>query len=111
MGFEAAGAQGAVTDLIAGVENGGTVIIVGVFEENPVVNMGFLGEHELNVLGSMMYRQEDYEEAVRFIAEGRIKTTPLITSHFAFEEYLNAYKFIEKEGDRSLKVMIDVSDN
>ena len=111
VGFEAAGAQGAVTDLIAGVENGGTIIIVGVFEENPVVNMGFLGEHELNVLGSMMYRQEDYEEAVRFIAEGRILTTPLITSHFPFEEYLAAYKFIEKQGDKSLKVMIDVSEN
>jgi 2-desacetyl-2-hydroxyethyl bacteriochlorophyllide A dehydrogenase len=111
VGIEAAGAQGAVTDLIAGVENGGTVIIVGVFEENPVVNMGFLGEHELNVLGSMMYRQEDYEEAVRFIAEGRIQTKPLITSHFPFDQYLDAYHFIEKEGHMSLKVMIDVADN
>lgn len=111
VGFEAAGAQGAVTDLIAGVENGGTVIIVGVFEQNPVVNMGFLGEHELNVLGSMMYLHEDYEEAVQFIAEERIQTTPLITSRFAFSDYLNAYKFIEKQGDRSLKVMIDVSSN
>lgn len=111
VGIEAAGAQGAVTDLIAGVENGGTVIIVGVFEENPVVNMGFLGEHELNVLGSMMYLHEDYEEAVRFIAEGRIQTTPLITSHFPFDQYLDAYHFIEKEGHKSLKVMIDVADN
>jgi L-iditol 2-dehydrogenase/threonine 3-dehydrogenase len=111
VGIEAAGAQGAVTDLIAGVENGGTVIIVGVFEENPVVNMGFLGEHELNVLGSMMYRHEDYEEAVHFIADGRIQTTPLITSHFPFDKYLDAYHFIEKEGHKSLKVMIDVADN
>jgi len=111
VGFEAAGAQGAVTDLIAGVENGGTVIIVGVFEDNPVVNMGFLGEHELNVLGSMMYRQEDYEEAVRFIVEEKIITAPLITSRFSFDDYLDAYHFIEKEGHKSLKVMIDVSGN
>lgn len=111
VGIEAAGAQGAVTDLIGGVENGGTIIIVGVFEENPVVNMGFLGEHELNVLGSMMYRHEDYEEAVTFIAENRIRTTPLITSRFPFDQYLAAYRFIEKEGHQSLKVMIDVSDN
>lgn len=111
VGIEAAGAQGAVTDLIAGVENGGTVIIVGVFEENPVVNMGFLGEHELNVLGSMMYRHEDYEEAVAFIAGGRLITTPLITSRFSFDEYLDAYHFIEKEGDKSLKVMIALTEN
>lgn len=111
VGFEAAGAQGAVTDLIAGVENGGTVIIVGVFEENPVVNMGFLGEQELNVLGSMMYKHEDYQEAVQFIAEGRIKTAPLIASNFGFDQYLDAFHFIEKQGDKSLKVMINVSDN
>ena len=111
VGFEAAGAQGAVTDLIGVIENGGTVIIVGVFEENPVVNMGFLGEHELNVVGSMMYRHEDYEEAVQFISENRIQTMPLITSRFSFNQYLEAYHFIEKQGDKSLKVMIDVSDN
>jgi 2-desacetyl-2-hydroxyethyl bacteriochlorophyllide A dehydrogenase len=111
VGFEAAGAQGAVTDLIGGIENGGTVIIVGVFEKNPVVHMGFLGEHELNVLGSMMYRHEDYEEAVKYIADGKIKTAPLITSHFNFEQYLDAYHFIEKEGHKSLKVIINVSGN
>jgi len=111
VGIEAAGAQGAVTDLIAGIENGGTVVIVGVFEENPVVNMGFLGEHELTVLGSMMYRHEDYEEAVRFIADGRLKTAPLITSRFPFENYLDAYHFIEQQGDRSLKVMIELTQN
>lgn len=111
VGFEAAGAQGAVTDLIGGVENGGTVIIVGVFEKNPVVHMGFLGEHELNVLGSMMYRQEDYEEAVQFISEQKIKTTPLITSHFNFDQYLDAYHFIDKQGDKSLKVMINLTEN
>lgn len=34
VGFEAAGTQGAVTDLVGTVENGGTVIIIGVFEQN-----------------------------------------------------------------------------
>lgn len=109
VGIEAAGAQGAVTDLIGAIEKGGTVIIVGVFEENPVVNMGFLGEHELNVLGSMMYRHEDYEEAVRFIAEGKLTTEPLITSRFPFEKYLEAYHYIEEQKDKSLKVMIDMA--
>lgn len=109
VGIEAAGAQGAVTDLIGEIEKGGTVIIVGVFEENPVVNMGFLGEHELNVLGSMMYRHEDYEEAVHFIAEGKLITEPLITSRFSFDQYLKAYHYIEEQKDRSLKVMIELN--
>jgi L-iditol 2-dehydrogenase/threonine 3-dehydrogenase len=111
VGFEAVGAQPALTDLIAGVENGGTVIIIGVYVQNPVVNMGFLGEHELNVLGSMMYRHEDYLEAVEMVATGAIKTAPMITQHFAFEQYHDAYKFIEGHSDQAVKVMIDVAEN
>ena len=108
--FEAVGAQAALTDLIAGVENGGTVIIIGVYVNNPVVNMGFLGEHELNVLGSMMYRHEDYLEAIDLIARGAIKTAPIITQHFPFEQYHDAYKFIENHTDQAVKVIIDITD-
>jgi L-iditol 2-dehydrogenase/threonine 3-dehydrogenase len=111
VGFEAVGAQPALTELIANVENGGTVIIIGVYVQNPVVNMGFLGEHELNVLGSMMYRHEDYLEAVDLVSKGVIKTAPLITRHFPFEQYHDAYKFIESHADQALKVMIDVAEN
>lgn len=107
--FEAVGVQSALTEVIENIENGGTVIIIGVYTKNPVVNMGFLGEHELNVLGSMMYRHEDYEEAVDFISKGKIKTAPLITHHFPLEQYHEAYKFIEKHNDKAVKVMIDVA--
>ena len=108
--FEAVGAQSALTDLIAGVENGGTVIIIGVYVQNPVVNMGFLGEHELTVLGSMMYRHEDYLEAVDWVSKGKIKTWPLITHYFSLDEYHNAYKFIESNADQAVKVMIEVTE-
>ncbi len=108
VGFEAAGVQQSLDVLMAHVEKGGDIVILGVYSENPTVNMYFLGEHELNVFGSMMYRKEDYEEAVKMIDAGKIKTTPLISRHFSFEEYLDAYKYIEKQGDRTMKVMIDL---
>lgn len=109
--FKAVGAQVALTEVIENIENGGTVIIIGVYVQNPIVNMGFLGEHELNVLGSLMYRHEDYLESVDFVSKGIIKTAPLITQHFPFEKYHDAYKFIEKNTDQAVKVMIDIIDN
>jgi 2-desacetyl-2-hydroxyethyl bacteriochlorophyllide A dehydrogenase len=108
VGFEAAGMQASLDVLIKHVEKGGGVIILGVYEENPVVNMYYLGEHELNVFGSMMYRLKDYEAAAEMIASGMIVTDPIFTRSFPFEEYHDAYRFIEKEGDRSMKVMIDL---
>jgi len=108
VGFEAAGVEPSLAALMANVEKGGDIVILGVYSENPRVNMYFLGEHELNVFGSMMYRKEDYEEAVRMIDSGKIKTAPLISKHFSFEAYMDAYQYIENQGDKSMKVLIDL---
>jgi L-iditol 2-dehydrogenase/threonine 3-dehydrogenase len=107
-GFEAAGVPSTIEDLIKYIEKGSEIIILGVFEENPRINMGFVGEHELKLIGSLMYRHEDYEEAVEYISKGKIITEPLVTKHFPFESYSEAYAFIEEKGDRTMKVMIDL---
>lgn len=108
VGFEAAGVQSSLNVLIQFVEKGGDIVILGVYSRNPVVNMFYLGEHELNVYGSMMYRHEDYETAVEMISSGKIMTSPLLTNSFPFDKYHVAYKFIERQGDKCMKVMIDL---
>ena len=108
IGLEAAGVQSSLDVLMANVEKGGDVVIIGVYSKNPVVNMYYLGEHELNVFGSMMYKHEDYLEAVDLIADGKIKLDPLISKHFPFERFLDAYKFIEEQGNKIMKVIIDL---
>jgi len=108
VGFEAAGVQSSLDALMQFVEKGGDIVILGVYSQNPVVNMFYLGEHELNVFGSMMYRQEDYEAAVELISSGKIITSPLLTKSYPFSQYNDAYQFIETQADRSMKVMIDL---
>jgi 2-desacetyl-2-hydroxyethyl bacteriochlorophyllide A dehydrogenase len=108
IGFEAAGAQSSLDVLMQFVEKGGQVVILGVYSQNPIVNMYYLGEHELNVFGSMMYLHEDYEAAVEMISSGKIITAPLISRSFPFKSYIDAYKFIEEQGDKSMKVMIEL---
>ena len=108
VGFEAAGAQSSLDVLMQFVEKGGDVVILGVYSKNPVVNMFYLGEHELNVFGSMMYRHEDYEAAVEMISSGKIITGPLLTASFPFKQYNEAYQFIEEQRDKSMKVLIEL---
>jgi L-iditol 2-dehydrogenase/threonine 3-dehydrogenase len=95
-------------DLIRLIEKGGEIVVLGVFDRDPRINMGYVGEHELKLIGSLMYKHEDYREAVDFIANGSIATDPLVTRHFPFEEYGEAYEYIERQEDKSLKVMIDL---
>ena len=108
IGFECVGAEIALQNLVNFIEKGSRIVVVGVYSEFPRVNYGFVGEHELTLIGTLMYKHEDYEEAIRLLDKGLIKTDKLITNHFPFEEYSEAYKFIDKQGDRTLKVMIDL---
>jgi len=81
-GFEAAGAQGSLDLLMKNVEKGGEIAIIGVYARNPVVNMYYLGEHELRLTGTLMYKHEDYLEAVDAIADGTVMLDPLISAYF-----------------------------
>lgn len=49
-----------------------------------------------------------FEQAVEWIAEGLMVTEPLITSHFPFDKFAEAYQYIEEQGETTLKVVIDV---
>lgn len=106
--LEAAGAEPALTAAVDNVEKGGRVVILGVFGQPPKINMAKVCEHEISVVGSMMYKHEDYLEAAKMIAAGKVVTEPLVTKHFPFEQYSQAYKYIDAEGDKTMKVMIDL---
>lgn len=108
VGFEAAGVQASLDMLLQYIEKGSEVVIIGVYSENPRINMYYLGEHELKVIGSMMYRHEDYLEAVDAVALDKIILDPLVTNHFPFEQYDEAYQFIARQKDKTMKVIIDL---
>jgi len=106
--FEAAGAEASMDEAVENIGKGGTIVVVAVFGEKPRIDMSVVGDRELSLVGTLMYKHEDYEHAVQLVTEGRVQLAPLVTRHFPFEDYARAYEFIDREGDRSLKVMIDV---
>lgn len=87
---------------------GSTIVVVGVFGDRPQIDLGLVQDHELQLLGSLMYRREDYEDAIRCLAEGGIVTGPMLTRSFPFRRYPEAYSFIEANRDQVIKVMIDL---
>lgn len=106
--FDCAGVQDTISAAVNTVNKGGTIVVVAVYEEIPRVDLAIVGDRELSIVGTLMYQYADYEEAVRRIASGDISTRPLETKHFPFAEYSAAYKFIDEEGPRSMKVFIDL---
>ena len=106
--FEAVGIEATINDAIHSVNKGGEIILVGVFGEKPKVDLAILGDREINIISSMMYKHEDFEKAIDLISSNHINPLPLVTKHFPFEEYIDAYNYIDEQGDKTLKVIIDL---
>lgn len=108
VGFEVAGVESSIRSLMETIEKGSTIVVVAVFAKDPELSMFYLGEHELTLVGTMMYRHEDYLKAVECISEGSVNLKPLISNRFSFEQYDEAYKFIDNSNGTSMKTIIEL---
>ncbi|WP_425395381.1 zinc-dependent alcohol dehydrogenase [Aeoliella sp.] len=109
VGFECVGVEPTLSALVENASKGGTIVVVGVFAEKPRVDVGLVQDRELRLLGSLMYKREDYEQAIDLIERSQISTKPLETTHFTLDQFADAYRYIEEHGERSMKVFIDVN--
>lgn len=106
--YDCAGNNTTIQQSIQFARKGSTIILVAVFEKPATVDLAVLNDHELDLSTSMMYRTEDYLEAIRLVREQKVLLAPLISKHFAFCDYLKAYEYIDENRENTMKVMIDV---
>ncbi len=108
--LECVGAQATIAQAVSVARKGTDIIVVGVFGEKPVVDLGTVQDRELRLAGTLMYREPDWRRAIELIGRGKVALDPLITDHFPFAEYKKAYEHIEAHRDRAVKVMIVVEE-
>lgn len=106
--LECVGAQATIDQAIKIARKGTEIIVVGVFGEKPSVDIGLVQDKELRLIGTLMYREADYHTAIQLIRSGKVNLKPLMSKHFPFRDYGKAYKFIEQNRDRTMKVFIDL---
>lgn len=106
--YDCAGNNTTIGQAIRYARKGSKLVLVAVFAGMATVDLAVLNDHELDLDTSMMYRHEDYLDAIRFVQEGKIRLKPLMTKHFAFRDYLSAYRYIDANRESTMKVLIDV---
>lgn len=106
--YECAGSDITMDQAIQNGRKGSTIILVAVFGKTAHVDLAKLNDSEIDLNTSMMYRHEDYVDAIRFVKEGRIQLKPLMSRRFAFMDYLKAYEYIDNNRESTMKVLIDV---
>lgn len=106
--FDCAGNDITMGQAIRYARKGSTIILVAVYAGMANVDLAVLNDHELDLNTTMMYRHEDYVEAIRLIGERKIHLQPLMSRVFPFREYQQAYAFIDANRETCMKILIDV---
>jgi len=106
--LECVGAEQTLEQAIRLARKGTDIVVVGVFGKKPALDIGLVQDKELRLIGTLMYKAEDYRTAIDLVRSGRVNLKPLMTTHFPFADYAKAYKYIEKNKDRTMKVFIDL---
>jgi len=106
--YDCAGNDITMGQAIKNARKGSVIILVAVFGKMANVDLAVLNDHELDLNTTMMYRHEDYVDAIRLVGDGKIQLKPLMSQHFSFEQYRDAYEYIDKNRETSMKVLIDI---
>lgn len=105
--FECVGVAPTVNQGIELTIKGGNVVILGVFEEHAMVNMGLVQDKELNIIGTLMYTREDYREAIRIIGQNP-HIDRLITHRFPLQEVEQGFAVLRNQPDEAIKVVLEI---
>lgn len=103
--FECTGVPALAHVAIEQVKAGGTVVVLALYDDPVTFDPTVLVQKEIRLQGSIAYTESDFADAVALIAEGAIKTSPLITQVLALSEIGEAFE-VQLQKDRSLKVLV-----
>ena len=106
--YDCAGNDVTMGQAIQNARKGSVIMLIAVYAGMANVDLAKLNDSELDLKTSMMYRHEDYLDAIRIVDEGLVNLAPLISKHFSFADYQKAYEFIDQNRERTMKVLIDM---
>lgn len=106
--IECAGAEAALADCLGAAVRGGTVVVVGLGDQEryavPMLDLAF---KELDLKGIFRY-VHTYPAALEAIASGAIDVEAMITHRFPFDDLLTGFSYAEEGTDGAVKVMVEL---
>ena len=108
--YDCAGNNITMGQAIKYARKGSVIVLVAVFAGMAEVDLAVANDHELDIKSTMMYRHDDYIDAIKLVNDKKVDLETLVTKQFPFEQYLDAYKFIDEHREEAMKIIINVQE-
>lgn len=108
--YDCAGTDVTIGQAIRYASAGSRIVLVGVYKGWAKVDLAALADKELKLYTTLMYRNEDYLDAIGLIDEKKVNLDAMITGRFPFKKYEEAYRCLQENRDRMIKAMIEVGE-
>ncbi|MEZ0110599.1 (R,R)-butanediol dehydrogenase/meso-butanediol dehydrogenase/diacetyl reductase [Catenulispora sp. EB89] len=107
--FEVSGAEAGVQTAVDVLAVRGRLCLVASHPRPRPVNLHRFFWRELTLIGARLYDREDFETAVRLVAEGTVPAEQLISRVVPLADALGAFQSLEAGHD--VKVLVDCTDS
>lgn len=104
--FIAVGIQSVLNDSFGMVKRGGKISEVALFGKKPEIDISYIQNKEIQLIGSNMYVREDFEVAAEAIACNMFDTSLLISKIVPIEEIKHAMKIVDEKSENLVKVLL-----
>jgi (R,R)-butanediol dehydrogenase/meso-butanediol dehydrogenase/diacetyl reductase len=106
--YECVGSQSTLNKGLLALEPCGVLMVMGVFEKPPVLDMNSLQEREQIIMTSQAHTNE-IETALQYIAAGRIDTDRLVTKEITLENIVeDGFEELLRNRGRHIKIAVRI---
>jgi len=106
--YECVGVESTIASAIQVARKGSSIVVAGVFGKKSCVDMALVQDHELELIGTLMYTRTDFEEAIRLITAERVQVLPLVSHRYDLVQAAEAFETAQHGGEGAMKVLVYV---
>jgi len=103
--IEATGNPDAVETACQIASKKGKIVLTGIFHEEARVHPRHIVRKELRIRGSFCYTREDFATCIQLVADGRVRTAPVITHVLPLKEMEKGLQLIKSR--EAIKVILE----
>lgn len=106
--IDCAATRGSFNSILEAARRSSTIVISGNYKEAMEFEVPLIQRQEISMIGHMMYVKEDFADAIRFLAEGKVLVGGFISQRFGISDFQKAFEFIDEHPDDVMKVLIEI---